>query len=66
MDRLPIHFDMDEVARLHSVAYAAAIQTGAKGQKLDGLTSQIFLALAEQANGTALAASASPRLSLVQ
>ncbi|MBN9505032.1 MAG: hypothetical protein J0I69_03305 [Altererythrobacter sp.] len=64
--RLPITFARDEVERLHSIAYAAAIQTGAKGIELDEVTSGIFRALAEQANRSVLRAREQPKLRVVE
>ena len=39
-----------EVERLHSIAKAAAIQTGAKGGALDALTADITTSLIKQSN----------------
>lgn len=63
MDRMPIHCSMDEFERLHSVAYAAAIQTGAKGRNLDEVTAGVFRSLLAEANARATAI---PMLQLVE
>lgn len=63
--RLPIMFSIDEVERLHSIAYAAAIQTGAKGDELDSVTADVFRALAQQANRAEQRARERPNLQLV-
>jgi len=64
--RVPITFSLDEVERLHSIAYAAAIQTGAKGVELDETTAAIFAALAAQTNSSIAKAQSRPPLRLVQ
>jgi hypothetical protein len=64
--RLPITFARDEAERLHSIAYAAAIQTGAKGEELDEVTAAIFAALAAQTNRSIAKAQSRPPLRLVQ
>lgn len=61
---IPLLFDRDEITRLHSIAYAAAIQTGAKGYALDVATASIFESLADQANCLALMDMAEPPVSL--
>jgi hypothetical protein len=64
-ERLPLLFGEDEIVRLHSLAYATAIQTGAKVNELDEVTSEVFRSLARQANRAVISAQHHPRLRLV-
>ena len=64
--RLPLLFATDEIERLHGIAYAAAIQTGAKGEALDQVTSDVFRALAGQANADLIGAAKRPALRLIE
>ncbi|TCJ39209.1 hypothetical protein [Parafrankia sp. BMG5.11] len=64
-ERLPIHFDRDEVARLSAIANTAAIQTGAKGDELDQVMDAIFRTLAAQANRMVLRERERPALRLI-
>lgn len=65
MTRIPILCTEDEMIRLHSLAYATAIQTGAKGYELDEITSEIFIPMLKHANREVEKAEARPKLSLV-
>ena len=47
---LPIICDPDEMERVHSIAFTAAIQTGARGEELDQMTSGIFRVMIGQTN----------------
>lgn len=58
--RMPILFDMEESARLHGIAHTAALQTGAKGEELDELTSDIFNVLASYTNYVTVKAKQKP------
>lgn len=62
---LPCVFGLNEMQRLHGIAYTSAIQTGAKGVELDELTAEIFASLAMQANRAEVIRNAKPALRLV-
>jgi hypothetical protein len=63
---LPLIIPEDEMIRLHSIAYAAAIQTGAKGHSLDCLTAELFTALAKQASLQVIEVQTPPSLRLIE
>lgn len=63
---VPILCGMDEFERLHRVAYAAAIQTGAKGDALDHVLAGIVRVLLAEANRATIRAERHPPLRLVR
>jgi hypothetical protein len=62
---LPLVCEMSEAQRLHSLAYATAIQSGAKGYELDEVTASLFTDLVEHANRSVIKDRSRPILRLV-